>query len=90
MSICGNLQIYHPKSWLSASLDTVKYLVKFKNSVMPSQDDNCRRDEATYVSKVIFGKYTFILYLPSLNMSKNRKYLLLIQMKYQLDNHGLL
>ena len=54
MSICGNLQIYHPKSWLSASLDTVKYLVKFKNSVMPSQDDNCRRDEATYVSKVTF------------------------------------
>ena len=58
MSSCCSFQIANvpslrPRSWLTSSIDTVKFLVKFKNSVMPSEESR-RRDEAAFCFKVSF------------------------------------
>ena len=52
MSVCDRLHSYYhlDRSWISSSIDVVKFLVKLKNSVMPAGDE--KKDEAAFVSKV--------------------------------------
>ena len=62
MNICEKLQNYPPKSWVHGSIDTFKFLLRFKNCVMPSNCDSGRRDEAAFSSKVKWQNKTCILY----------------------------